>query len=223
MDLKTTIMYEDRDILICCKPAGLATQSADVTRPDVVSQLKTYLGGGYLGIVHRLDQPVEGLLAFAKNREAAAVLSRQLAQGILQKRYCALVYGQPPGESGRLVDYLRKEGSLSIVVPAETMGAQKAVLEYWVRPAASFGKTAGSSLLDIHIETGRFHQIRCQLSHAGMPILGDRKYGTRESLEESERQGINQTALCACEIRLRQPVTGEEISRVITPGWMNPV
>ena len=221
--MKTTVIYEDRDLLICQKPACMATQSADVTRPDVVSELKSYLRGGYLGIVHRLDQPVEGLLAFAKNQKAAAALSRQLAQGILQKGYRALVWGKPPEESGRLVDYLRKEGSLSRVVSRETVGAQRAVLEYRVRPEAPWGEMQGCSCLDIQIETGRFHQIRCQLSHAGMPILGDRKYGTPESLEESRRRGLSQTALCACEIRLRQPVTGEEISREITPGWMNPV
>lgn len=219
--MKTIVIYEDRDLLICQKPAGLATQSADVTRPDVVSELKRHLGGGYLGIVHRLDQPVEGLLAFAKNPEAAAALSQQLAQGIMRKRYRALVWGQPPGESGRLVDYLRKEGSLAVV--GEARGAQRAVLEYRVRPEAPWGDMPGCSCLDIIIETGRFHQIRCQLSHAGMPILGDRKYGTPESLEESRRLGISQTALCACEIRLRQPMTGEEIAREITPGWMNPV
>ncbi|MDE6518271.1 MAG: RNA pseudouridine synthase, partial [Acetatifactor sp.] len=138
--MKTEIVYEDQDILICHKPAGLATQSASVSQPDVVSELKKYLGGGYLGIVHRLDQPVEGLLVFARNKKAAAELGRQLTQGILQKRYCALVYGQPPQESGRLVDYLRKEGSLSKVVPEGTSEAQKAVLQYRIRQAG--GRTA---------------------------------------------------------------------------------
>jgi len=222
--LKTKIIYEDQDILICHKPAGLATQSASVSQPDVASELKEYLAGGYLGIVHRLDQPVEGLLVFAKNSKAAAMLSRQLAQGILYKRYCALVYGQPPRENGQLVNYLRKEGSLSKIVSEGTPGAQKAVLRYQVRPAEGWKaarEVPGHTCLDIHIDTGRFHQIRCQLSHAGMPILGDRKYGTPESLEESGRLGIAQTALCACGIRLRHPVTGREISHEIAPGWMN--
>ncbi len=239
--MKTKVIYEDQDILICHKPAGLATQSAGVSQPDVASELKNYLGGGYLGIIHRLDQPVEGLLVFARSPKAAAALSRQLAEGILRKRYCALVHGQPLQESGRLVDYLRKEGSLSKVVLEGTQGAQKAVLQYWVRPAevrkaagsfdisgkalgdAAYDTTAGlrCTCLDINIETGRFHQIRCQLSHAGMPILGDRKYGTQESLAESRRLGILQTALCACEISLRHPVTGREISREIVPAWMS--
>lgn len=234
--MKTEIVYEDRDILICHKPAGLATQSASVSQPDVVSELKNYLGGSYLGIVHRLDQPVEGLLVFARNKKAAAALSCQLAQGILRKRYCALVYGQPPQDSGRLVDYLRKEGSLSKVVPEGTPEAQRAVLQYRIRQAGGWtaagepgdgGAACGDmapadySCLDVHIDTGRFHQIRCQLSHAGMPILGDRKYGTEESLEVSRRLGIRQTALCACGILLRQPVTGREISYEIAPGWMD--
>ncbi len=252
--MKTEIIYEDQDILICHKPAGLATQSASVSQPDVVSELKRYLGGGYLGIVHRLDQPVEGLLVFARSKKAAAVLSRQLAEGVLQKRYCALVYGHPPQEEGLLVDYLRKEGSLSRVVSEGDQEAKKAVLQYRVRRAyecAAAGRvSAGSghgdviqgsgvqrnmvhggethsgaiaachSSLDIQIDTGRFHQIRCQLSHAGMPILGDRKYGTEESLEESKRLGIRQTALCACEIRLRHPMTGQEIYHEIVPDWM---
>lgn len=239
--MKTKVIYEDQDILICYKPAGLATQSASVSQPDVASELKSYLGGGYLGIVHRLDQPVEGLLVFARSSKAAAALNRQLAEGILCKRYCALVYGEPERESGCLADYLRKEGSFSRVVPEGTQGARKAVLHYWVRLAkvrkaageqdnngeahsdAACGTSAAPAYtcLDIHIETGRFHQIRCQLSHAGMPILGDRKYGTKESLAESRRLGILQTALCACEIRLRHPATGREISHEIDPSWMS--
>ena len=181
--MKTKIIYEDQDILICHKPAGLATQSASVSQPDVVSELKKYLGGGYLGIIHRLDQPVEGLLVFARSQKAAAALSRQLAEGILVKRYCALVHGRPPQESGRLVDYLRKEGSLSRVVSEGNQGAQKAVLRYQVRTADvrkgaggqdSSGEVPGAAAhtaaalnytcMDIYIETGRFHQIRCQLS-----------------------------------------------------------
>lgn len=217
--MKTNIIYEDQDILICYKPAGLATQSASVSQPDVVSEIKKYLGGGYLGIVHRLDQPVEGLLVFARNKKAAGALSRQLAESLLQKHYCALVYGRPPQERGRLVDYLRKEGSLSKVVSEGDREAQKAVLQYQMRQPSGDAASEKYSCLDIQIDTGRFHQIRCQLSHAGMPILGDRKYGTEESLEESRRLGIGQTALCACEIRLRHPVTGQEIYREITPSW----
>ncbi len=143
------------------------------------------------------------------------MLSRQLAEGVLQKNYCALVYGRLSRESGRLEDYLRKEGSLSRVVSMQDPGARKAVLRYRVRRPVGENR----SCLDIMIETGRFHQIRCQLSHGGTPILGDRKYGTHESLEESRRMGIRHVALCACGIRLRHPVTGREISHEIVPDW----
>lgn len=230
--MRVEIVYEDRDILICHKPAGLATQSARVGQPDVVSELRNHLAGAYLGIVHRLDQPVEGLLAFAKNKKAAAALTRQLEEGTLNKQYCALVYGRPPGSSGALTDYLYKDGNVARVVPEGTPGAKKAVLQYELRAVpegtgdgtlAGVSRIAGGfACLYIHIDTGRFHQIRCQLAHAGMPILGDQKYGTPESLEESRRLGICHTALCACQIRLQHPVTGRTIFYEIDPHWINP-
>lgn len=215
--MKTEIVYEDQDILICHKPAGLATQSASVTQPDVVSELKNYLKGAYVGIIHRLDQPVEGLLVFARNKRAAAVLSRQLEEGTLRKRYCALVYGRPAQDSGELADYLCKDGGLARVVSGDVPGARKALLRYQLRQTGSW--SADRSCLDIYIDTGRFHQIRCQLSHAGMPILGDLKYGTAESLEVSRRLGIQHVALCACGIVLRHPASGREISHEICPDW----
>lgn len=221
MLMRTRIIYEDQDILICHKPAGLATQSASVSQPDVVSELRNYLKGAYVGIVHRLDQPVEGLLVFARNKKAAALLSRQLEEGTLHKRYCVLVYGRPSQDRGELVDYLCREGSLARVISEGSPGAKKAVLQYQVRQsgAGDAGGPPECSCLDIHIDTGRFHQIRCQLSHAGMPVLGDQKYGTAESLEISQRLGIRYVALCAYRIQLRHPISGREISREICPGW----
>ncbi|MFG6358028.1 MAG: RluA family pseudouridine synthase [Acetatifactor sp.] len=218
--MKTRIVYEDRDILICHKPAGLATQSSSVGRPDVVSELKNYLSGGYVGIVHRLDQPVEGLLVFARHPRAAAALNRQLTEGMLGKRYCALVWGRPAAEEGEWTDYLRKEGNLSRVVLQETPGARRAVLRYRVRAREDIA-AGRHTCLDIRIGTGRFHQIRCQLAHRGLPILGDQKYGTAESLEESRSLGIRYAALCACEIRLTHPATGREIFYEISPDWIN--
>lgn len=221
MTMKTRIVYEDQDILICHKPAGLATQSASVSQPDVVSELKNYLKGAYVGIIHRLDQPVEGLLVFARNKRAAAALSRQLEDGTLRKQYCVLVCGHPAQDSGELVDYLCKEGSLARVADEGSPGAKKAVLQYQVRQSGAGGADGlrECSCLDIRIDTGRFHQIRCQLSHAGMPVLGDQKYGTAESLEMSRRMGIRNTALCAYRIQLKHPVSGREISHEICPDW----
>lgn len=228
--MRTKLIYEDQDLLICHKPAGLATQSASVTQPDVVSELKNYYKGAYVGMIHRLDQPVEGLLAFARNKKSAAVLSRQLADGTLCKRYLALTYGYPAQDDGELTDYLCKDGGLARVVCEDAPDARKAVLRYQVRPSGILS-TSGTlctrsadtpreyACLDICIDTGRFHQIRCQLSHAGMPILGDMKYGTAESLELSRRMGIRHVALCAYTISLRHPASGQELHYEIRPDW----
>ena len=123
------------------------------------------------------------------------------------------------------MDYLYKDaqnGSHAVVVGEQESSrfpdAKKAVLQYSL---IQYAEETDLSLMEIHIDTGRFHQIRCQLANAGMPILGDRKYGTAESLEESRLLGIRQIALCACEIRLRHPASGQEICHEITPGWIN--
>ena len=127
--MKTEILYEDNSILVIRKPAGLAVQSAGIGQPDVVSELKSHLaklpdtgrlgpgkGEPYLGIVHRLDQPVEGVLVFAKEKKAAAALTKQLSDGTLNKHYYAVLCGYPAVAEGELVDYLRKEGSVAVAM-----------------------------------------------------------------------------------------------------------
>ncbi len=227
--MRTKIIYEDAQILVCHKPAGLATQSARVGQPDVVSELKKYLADKntrepYLGIVHRLDQPVEGLLVFAKTKPAAAHLTKQLAKNTLHKQYYALVCGKPEPAAGELVDYLLKDGNVAKVVSADTPGAKKAVLQYHIleevqtqqeqaqgqMPEQMPKQPSETSLLDIHIETGRFHQIRIQLSHAGWPILGDTKYGTEESVRLSGQRNIRNVALFAYKLEFIHPVTGKK-------------
>ncbi len=228
--MQTKIIYEDEHVLVCHKPAGLATQSGRVGQPDVVSELKKYLnrpGGAkreskaqppYLGVVHRLDQPVEGLLVFAKTSKAAAHLTKQLAQGSLNKQYYAVVCGQPMKEAGELVDYLSKDGNVARVVDGQTEGAKKAVLQYKVVEAPVAEKVA---LLDVHIDTGRFHQIRVQMSHAGLPLLGDSKYGTQESMTLSRQLGIRNVALCAYAVEFVHPVTGKRLDFNIQPQFLH--
>ena len=127
--MRTEILYEDKIIMVIRKPAGLAVQSAGIGQPDVVSELKSHLaklpdtgrlgpgkGEPYLGIVHRLDQPVEGVLVFAKEKKAAAALTKQLSDGTLNKHYYAVLCGYPAVAEGELVDYLRKEGSVAVAV-----------------------------------------------------------------------------------------------------------
>ncbi len=224
--MQTQIVYEDEAVLVIRKPAGLATESAGIGQKDVVSELKNYVAKKnpgkmpYLGVVHRLDQPVEGLLVFAKTKKAAENLTAQLGKGTLKKEYLAVVCGKVPENTGRLVDYLAKEKGMAMVreaADAQTEKAadpkvkqaadpqaKKAVLTYTKK-----AETGKLTLLAVQIETGRFHQIRAQLSNAGFPILGDEKYGSEESKELSREKKIRFTALCAASLSFRHPVTGK--------------
>lgn len=217
--MKTEIIQEDRDLLVCHKPAGLAVESATVGRMDMVSELKNYLKSPYLGVVHRLDQPVEGLLVFAKNQKSAAALSRQLQKNTLSKEYYAAVCGKPIPESATLVDYLQKDSKTHTagVVVKGAADAKEAVLTYRVLETVSAAETE-ISLLQVQIQTGRFHQIRAQLAHAGTPILGDRKYGSAASLAVSQTLGVENVALCACSLEFNHPTTGKTLSFRITPA-----
>lgn len=219
--MKTEIIYEDKELLVVRKPAGLATQTARVGQADVVSELKNYYQGSYLGIVHRLDQPVEGLLVFARTRGAAAALSGQLARGTLNKQYYAVTCGQPVSVQGVLVDYLYKDtqGTARAVVVKEQEqfrfpDAKKAVLQYRL---LQYAEDTDLSLLEIHIDTGRFHQIRAQMSHAGMALLGDVKYGDDAVRKRGRELGISQVSLCAYAIVFQHPVKKKEMCFQIKP------
>lgn len=221
--MRTEIIYEDAAIVIARKPAGLATQTAKVGQQDMVSELKNYLAAGqrgkvpYLGVIHRLDQPVEGLLVFAKEKSAAAALTKQLAQGTLHKQYYAVICGKPCRDTGEIVDYLYKDtaGKAQIVTGRQEKfpEAKKAVLQYRIIEELSPDK--GVFLADIHIDTGRFHQIRAQMAHAGMPLLGDSKYGNETSLTLSRELEISNVALCAYCIELIHPVTKKKMKFTI--------
>lgn len=222
--MRTKIVYEDKDLLIVHKPAGLATQSGQIGRMDVVSELKNYLAakkeGSYLGVIHRLDQPVEGLLVFAKNKQAAAHLTNQLAKDSLNKEYYAVVCGTPLKDADTLVDFMRKtkENVAEIVNGKEKdyPDAKKAELRYEVMKDREV--CAGATLIRVKLQTGRFHQIRCQMAHAGYPLLGDQKYGTDESLALSKTNGIDNVALCAYKISVIHPVSKKKLEFDITPS-----
>jgi len=226
--MKTKIIYEDDHILVCCKPAGLATQTARVGQKDMVSELKNYLAGKsharpYLGIIHRLDQPVEGLLVFAKDQKTAAKLAASLADGTLNKHYYAVVCGYPKDDNARLVDYLEKDALNQkaaclgeVFAKEEHPHAQKAVLEYHVLERQMMEEEC-LALLEVQIETGRFHQIRAQLSHAGFPIIGDSRYADAHASACSTKLGVKNVALCAYEIAFIHPVTGKRMEFRIKP------
>lgn len=206
------ILYEDASILVCCKPAGIAVQTARIAEPDLVSQLKNYRVSKneppYVAVISRLDQPLEGLLVFAKTRKAAAGLSRQMQEQSFCKEYLAVVCGSPVSDHDKLEDLLLRDGrkNVSKVVPPGTSGAKNAVLFYDVLARS---RTKQEALLRIRLQTGRHHQIRVQMSHAGMPLAGDLKYG-------GDRSGRS-LALCAVNLSFCHPITGKTMEFTTVP------
>lgn len=204
------ILYEDNDILVCVKPAGIATESANIRTNDMVSLIKQYLGKGnpYLGLVHRLDQPVSGILVFAKTSEAATNLSKQLQTSDMGKHYSATVQGEIQNGTYTLRDYLVKDGkkNKALVVSRNQKGpdgkpAKEATLNLTV---LSYDPNEDTTIIKVKLLTGRFHQIRAQLSHFGHPILFDVKYGAKAA--KDKRDGI---ALCADELHFKHPRNGK--------------
>lgn len=209
--IEENILYEDKEILVCRKPAGMPVQTAGIGTMDMESALKNYLAQKnpgkmpYLAVVHRLDQPVEGVLVFAKTSGAAGNLSKQIMAGGAGKYYLAVAEGKPEIPEATLIDYLKKNGraNMSQAVPANTPGAKKAILHYKVLDQKEVnGKTR--TFLKIRLETGRHHQIRVQLSHAGMPLLGDRKYNPSGEKDTS-------LGLCSCSLEFKHPKTGKQM------------
>ena len=218
--IEKMIIFEDSEILVCRKMAGIAVQNARFGVMDMESALKNYLAAKnpgqmpYLGIVHRLDQPVEGLLVFAKTKRAAAELSRQMTAGMMGKRYLAVTSGQPPHKQGVLENYLKKDGktNTSSVVAVNTPEAKKARLSYQV--LQEIGEETFSSgkktLIYIQLETGRHHQIRVQMKEAGMPLVGDRKYN-------SDEKTFLSLGLCSYQLTFIHPKTKKQMEFEIFP------
>ena len=213
MDQRIEIVYEDDVLIVCHKHSGIAVQTAAPGQADMVSELKKHLakqGGGnpYLAVVHRLDQPVEGLLVFAKTEAAAASLSKQVQDHDFTKEYTAQVYGKMPQKQGELTDFLVKDArsNTSRVVSEKDKNGKRSVLSYEVSE-----ETEKTQTLRILLKTGRHHQIRVQLSHAGCPILGDTKYGTEEAKRYAAEQGVKQLRLCASRLEFTHPVTGKQL------------
>lgn len=210
---KPNILYEDRQILVALKEAGVAVQSASIGQRDMESMLKTYLASKseeripYLGIVHRLDQPVEGIVVFARTKKAAAALGGQLTADSMEKCYLAVVEKKlSPGHEDVLRHFLKKEKQLAAVADPSDRQAKEARLSYRVLASAE-----DKSLLFIRLDTGRFHQIRCQLSHEGMPVAGDVRYGGTKGAG----RGI---ALCAWKLSFCHPRTGKRMTFVHGPS-----
>ena len=222
LDIAKYIIYEDKDIIICHKPAGIAVQTARPGEADMESALKNYLHSPYIGIIHRLDQPVEGLLVFAKNQKAAGALSRQNQGMSMSKIYYAVaaindMEADVELQKERvLLHYLVKDGktNTSKVAAEKTREAKKAELVYQVMQTGD----SETALIRIQLKTGRHHQIRVQLSHIGMPLLGDGKYGSGYSKELSRNKNIKNVALCACSLSFFHPDNKKKMEFMIEPA-----
>lgn len=213
--LEKDILYMDQDLILVHKKSGMAVQSAKPGQMDLEHALLNVLAkrqGGkslpYLAVIHRLDQPVEGIVVFGRNKGAAARLSAQLGKDSMKKEYLAVVSPEPREQEGILMDYLLRDGrsNTSSVVDPATPGCKKAELSYRVRAVHQ-----ESCLLEVRLGTGRHHQIRVQLSHMGCPIVGDSKYGSGVLTA----RGV--IALCAHRLSFTHPTSGKKMFWEIRP------
>jgi 23S rRNA pseudouridine1911/1915/1917 synthase len=206
------VIYKDSDIIIVNKPAGIPVQTKNITQKDLESEIKKMLSAEgkkdpYLAVINRLDQPVSGLVLFALNKNAAAKLSDDLTKGRIDKYYKAEVLGEFEQKEGILEDMIYKDGKTNMSFRVDEKDprykdAKKAVLEY---------REVSPGNLEIKLITGRHHQIRVQLANAGHPLLGDTKYGTDLSREETAKRGIKELKLQAYKLEINHPRTGERL------------
>lgn len=215
-----TILYEDDALLVCEKAAGTPVQSKSLGRQDLEGMVRAYLmrqngrRDNFAAPVHRLDQPVEGMVVFARTKEAAAALARQIQEHRWKKEYLAVTQGRFEKEKGRLVDYLKKDGrtGTSAVVPESDKHGKKSILEYEVLETLD-----ACQLIRVFLLTGRHHQIRVQLSHAGHPIVEDMRY----NVSYVNQKGHASLALAACRLTFTHPMTGKEMTFTRMPKGRN--
>jgi len=184
MDLK--ILYEDNHIIVCYKPKGILSQPDGSSTLDMLSILKDYIkkkynkpGDVYLGLVHRLDRNTDGVMVFARTSKAASRLSDDIKNDRFHKKYLAVVEGRLDGSS-ELKDYLFFDSLKKKSFVKKTKDSKEAILIY-----NALDYKNNKTLLDILLKTGRHHQIRCQLSNIGHPIVGDLKYGSNINIGNS--------------------------------------
>ena len=204
--IKLNILYEDNHIIVVEKPFNVLSQADNTGDVDMLTLVKKYIkekynkpGNVYLGLVHRLDRPVGGVMVFAKTSKAASRLSDQIRKNEFDKTYLAVVHGIIKEKEGTFKDYLKKNSDGNTVVTNEKNG-KLSILHYKV---LDINKEKNETLVKIKLETGRHHQIRVQFSSRGYPLCGDQRYGKMDN---------TQIALYACKLEFIHPVKREKIS-----------
>lgn len=207
--MNINIIYEDNHLLVVEKPVNILSQSDDTGDQDLLSILKADIkqrfnkpGDVYLGLIHRLDRPVGGVMVFAKTSKAASRLSEQIREKNFKKTYLAVIRGVPETKTQRLIHYLIKDTSTNTVavVNKSIAGSKEAILDYEVLESEQ-----GLCLVRIELHTGRSHQIRAQFANIGYPLYGDQKYGTQQN------KFGQQIALWAVKVSFLHPTLKEEM------------
>lgn len=204
------ILFEDNHLLAVIKPPGILSQEDETGDPDMLTLLKQDLkerhnkpGNVFLGLVHRIDRTVGGVMVFAKTSKSASRLSESVRNRVFGKTYVCVVQGSPAAHTGRLTHYILKDKKRNQVTvynrPVDE--AKEAILEYEV--AANAGRY---SLIAIRLHTGRPHQIRAQMSHIGCPLVGDLKYGAKPTADVSD------IALWSTSVTAPHPISKEIVS-----------
>lgn len=201
------VIYEDNHLLVVEKPYGIPSQADSSGDDDMLTLCKAYIkekydkpGKVYLGLIHRLDRPTQGIMVFARTSKAAARITKQIQAGKFSKTYLAVLTSIPKEQQGELWHYLVKDSDarMARVTTKNAPSAKKAGLSYEV-----LGQKDGLCLVKIQLFTGRFHQIRAQFAHIGCSVYGDMKYGKRDIKDR--------LALFASEVCLDHPTKGERM------------
>lgn len=221
------VLYEDREIIVAVKPAGVESQAAKKFAPDMISEIRKHLvinklctpgKEPYVGVIHRLDKPVSGIMVYAKTKNAAASLSEQVQNRKMDKFYEAVVCGKPVNNVDKYVDYLKKsvDGNYSQVVDKGEKDAKRAELTF--EALKTVETEAGErTLVRIHLLTGRHHQIRVQFSNHGLPLCGDSRYGKDSELQGNMGYRIP-LALCAVSLAFDHPTSGKRMEFSMKPS-----
>lgn len=228
------VLYEDEQVIVVWKPVGVEAQSSRGFGADMVSEIKKHVcrlstksstkqspksKEPYVGVIHRLDKPVSGVMVYAKTKDAAASLSKQVACGEMHKKYLAVLCGNVVDNVDNFVDYLLKDEktNTSKIVDKGISGAKRAELKYRVLDRAEVEDYGELALAEITLLTGRHHQIRVQMAGHGMPLWGDSKYnpqfaaltGGGSSGGVRYRGPRIDVALAAYQMSFRHPVSGK--------------
>jgi 23S rRNA pseudouridine1911/1915/1917 synthase len=245
--MRLTVLYEDNDLIVVWKPAGVESQSSRGFGADMVSMIRNHLARSarrnaanstedaklstrlstravnnavepYIGVIHRLDKPVSGILVFAKTRKAAASLSAKVSSDDMHKQYLAVVCGNVDNFVDKsvenLVDYLLKDGekNISKIVDKGISGAKRAELSYRIVETITTKEYGPLALAEITLKTGRHHQIRVQMSGHSMPLWGDQKYNPNFQPDGIYGNQHVNVALASCELTFPHPSTGKKMT-----------